>query len=272
MAVDSPIRTSPADYSRYQQSFLLNRFREFYREVVRLERAIELNRSAPPELVRPDAVAPTSLGTGVWQELLTLLERQALDASQSGGAFAAELYREAQYVMAALADEIFLHLNWEGRANWPLLESRLFQTHYAGEAFFSRLDRMLQRRDPFYLDLAHVYFLALSLGFQGKYRGEPDQEPLERYRQQLFALLYRRPPQLFSSDLPLFPQSYENRLDRGRGRRLPDQRVWLALVACVLLFWFAASHLAWTSVSKQVSCLICQVTSSNCGCDGGPGR
>ena len=272
MTADTPIRSDRSDLPGYQQSFLLIRFQEFYRELVRLQRGIELNRTAPAELTVPDTRVPTTIAVGVWQELLTLLERQALDASQSGGAFAAEIYREAQYVMAALADEIFLHLNWEGRTQWPLLESRLFQTHYAGEALFSRLDRLMQRRDPFYLDLAHIYFLALSLGFQGKYRGLTDTSELDRYRQQLFALLYRRPPKLFAGEVQLFPQSYENRLDRGRGKRLPDQRIWWALVVCVVLFWIGSSHLAWQSVSKQVACLICQVTSSQCGCDAGGGR
>jgi len=252
---------------RFQSSFLLTQFREFYAEVARLKRAVELSGSVYVfDLPSANAEDPTASVNGVWQHLHSVLERQALEAGQTGGAFAFEIYREAQYVMAALADEIFLHLNWDGRANWPLLESKLFQSHIAGELIFQRLDRLLQRRDPFYLDLAAVYFFALSLGFQGKFRGTDTMGSLVQYRRQLFAMIYRRNPALFNSATPLFPQTYQSTLDRGAGRKLPSQKVWLGLVAAVLVVWLGASHFAWSSVSSQVSCLMCRVNNGNCVC------
>jgi type VI secretion system protein ImpK len=252
---------------RNQNSFLLNQFREFYAEVARLKRTVEVAGSVYVfDLPTTDNPDPTSTANGVWQHLLSVLERQALEAGQTGGAFAFEIYREAQYVMAALADEIFLHFNWDGRSNWPLLESKLFQTHIAGEVIFQRLDRLLQRRDPFYLDLAAVYFMALSLGFQGKFRGNDPTNALETYRRQLFAMIYRRNPQLFVSNTAIFPQAYQNTLDRGAGRKLPNQNIWFALVAGVFVLWLGISHFAWSSVSSQVSCLICRVNNGNCVC------
>lgn len=298
------------DLPRYQSSYLLAQFREFYREMDRLRRRVVIARKEVPvpvgagieEAGESFALAATAVGTGshvnggtaaaasaseplpppprvtngysshssgVWQQLLTLLERQAFEAGQSGGAFAYEIYREAQYVMAALADEVFLNLNWEGRESWPLLEGRLFQTHYAGEAIFQRLDRLLQRHDPFYLDLAAVYFMALSLDFKGKYRDNDSQGRLQVYRHQLFAMIYRREPELYSSTAPLFPQSLLHTLDEGSGRRLPDRKIWLLLVAGVIAAWLAMSGFAWTSVNNPVSCLICQVTNPKCVCDAG---
>lgn len=285
------------DLPRYQSSYLLTQFREFYREMDRLRRRVAVARLEAPALGGPDtaetqrltpgpsidgasygvataaALAPTAAieppVPAVWQELLTLLERQALEAGQGGGAFAFEIYREAQYVMAALADEVFLNLHWEGRNSWPLLEARLFQTHYAGEALFQRLDRLLQRRDPFYTDLAAVYFMALSLDFKGKYRDNDPSGRLEHYRQQLFAMIYRRNPQLFSSNTPLFPQALQHTLDEGPGRRLPDRRVWLGLTAGVIVAWLAISGWTWTALDTPVSCLICKVMNANCVCDAG---
>lgn len=275
---------------RHQSSFLLRQFREFHRELARLKRLVEYTAPVP---VAESAAAGAAVGggssglapaahpespenhaavSGVWQQLLSILERQALEAGQTGGAFAFEVYREAQYVMAALADEIFLHLEWEGKLTWPLLESRLFQSHIAGEAVFDRLDRLLQRRDPFYLDLAAVYFMALSLGFQGKFRGEASDERLEQYRRQLFVMIYRRNPKLFSATGPLFPQNYQSTLEKAVARKLPSERVWLLLVLAVLLAWLAASQYAWTSVTREVSCLICRVTETNCVCDTGAGQ
>jgi type VI secretion system protein ImpK len=207
---------------------------------------------------------------GVWQQLLTALERQAMEAGQ-GGAFAYEVYREAQYVMAALADEVFLYLEWEGKSTWPLLESRLFQSHIAGEEIFNRLDRLLQRRDPFYLDLAAVYFMALSLGFQGKYRGREDHDRME-YRRQLFHMIYRRDPKLFTATGPLFPQTYQHTLDKVEIKRLPAQWTWLWLLALVPLAWIGVAQYTWSSAAGRVSCLICQALQQSCTCDPGGGK
>lgn len=257
------------DLPGYNNSYLLDHFREFYREVAHLRQLVEFSASISiAGESRPMLAEKPAAVSGVWQQLLTLLERQAIEAGQSGGAFAFEVYREAQYVMAALADEIFLHLEWDGRSSWPLLESRLFQSHVAGELVFERIDRVLQRRDAFYLDLASVYFMALSLGFQGKFRGE-DPAQLDRYRRQLFELIYRRNPKLFTDSGTLMPEAYQHTLDKGGGKRLPDQRVWLALVGLVLVVWLGASQLIWSGINSRLSCYICRATSTNCVCDTG---
>jgi len=277
--------------SRYPGSYLLTQFREFYREVARLKQTVAYAPSASAAeevvfaaaassgsslistttLVTQAVAAPASPAiTGVWQQLLSLLERQALEAGQ-GGAFAYEVYREAQYVMAALADEVFLHLEWEGKSSWPLLESRLFQTHIAGEEMFIRIDRLLQRRDPFYLDLAAVYFMALSLGFQGKYRGSDDRQARE-YRRQLFRMIYRRDPKLFTATANLFPQSYQSTLDKSDIKRLPAQWVWAWLIVAVLVIWIGVSQYTWSSVTGQVSCLVCHALDPKCVCDVGASK
>jgi type VI secretion system protein ImpK len=252
---------------RSQSSFLLTQFREFFSEVARVKRTVEVSSSLQQyDLPTADSQDAASTANGVWQHLVTVLERQALEAGRTGGAFAFEIYREAQYVMAALADEIFLHLNWDGRSTWPLIEAKLFESHIAGELIFQRIDRLLQRRDPFFLDLAAVYFFALSLGFQGKYRGGDITGALEQYRRQLFAMIFRRNPQLFASTSEIFPQAYQNTLDRGAGRKLPSERVWLALIGGVIVLWLAVSHIAWSSVSGDVSCLISRVNGDNVVC------
>jgi type VI secretion system protein ImpK len=260
------------DSTPQQRSFLLTRFREFYREVVRLRRLMALPVTSGIGEDRRflglfDLNASPHGRTGAWQELLTILERQAVEAGQAGGAFAFEVYREAQYLMAALADDIFLSLDKSDPPAWPLLETRLFGTHMAGETVFRRLDLLLQRRDPFYLDLASVYFMALSLGFQGKFRGAADQAPLVQYRRQLFAMIYGRHPKLFSEDARLFPQAYQNTMDKGEGRLLPDQRLWLALIAAVLLVWVVVSHVAWSGLSTPVEAAMCRVT-NDCAVEG----
>ena len=269
--------------ARADSSLLLRQFREFYREIVRLRKAVE--QTADVGFAHPVAMA-ASAATGmsgtmswapsavqpVWQQLLAILERQALEAGQTGGSFGFEIYREAQYLMAALADEIFLNTQWEGRNTWPLLESRLFQTHYAGEVIFQKLDRILQRRDPFYIDLATVYFLVLSLGFQGRYRGAEDRTALEVYRRQLFVTIHRRNPRLFTASTPLFPEAYDHTLEKVAARKLPDQKNWLWLVGAIFVLWLVVSHLTWTSLSAEIDCLICKTTGAVCSCDTGAAK
>lgn len=268
---------SPATLARMdtvgESSLLVNQFREFYREVTRLKNMVE--ESAPLAAPMQAAAAATGAAaawapspvTPIAQQVLGILERQAIEAGQTGGSFAYEVYREAQYLMAALADELFLNAAWDGRSTWPLLETRLFQTHYAGEMVFQKLDRILQRRDPFYLDLATVYFLVLSLGFQGRYRGAEDRTPLEVYRRQLFIMIFRRNPRLFTSSTPLFPQAGEHTLDRVTPRKLPDQRNWLWLIAAIVSLWLVISHVSWTSLSADIDCLICRTTGADCACE-----
>ena len=269
---------------RQQSSFLITRFREFYREVMLLQKLVEFTAphtnaaealigsgeggtsTVAPRGTEPAVQDVSPAMGGVWQQLLAVLERQGLEAGQTGGAFAYEVYREAQYVMAVLADEVFLHVEWEGRASWPLLESRLFQSHMAGETIFERLDRLLQRRDPFYLDLAAVYFMALSLGFQGKFRGEMDQSRLMEYRRQLFKMIYRRDPKLFAGSGPLFPQSMQHTLGNQAPKKLPAQWVWLWLVALVIAGWLLAAQGVWASATGEISCLMCRIQNSECAC------
>jgi hypothetical protein len=79
-------------------------------------------------------------------------------------------------------------------------------------------------------------------------------------------MIYRRNPQLFTANTPIFPQTYQNTLDRGAGRKLPSQNIWIGLIAGVLILWLVGSHLAWGSVSGDVSSLIhCVINGSkNC--------
>jgi type VI secretion system protein ImpK len=264
---------------RNRSSFLLTQFREFYREVVRLRRSVQYSASSREEA----GVALTGAGHSspgrlalpepgrtpmVWQPLLSLLERQAVEAGEMGGSFAYEIYREAQYVMCALADEIFLHEEWEGREDWQLLESRLFQSQVAGEEVFNRIDRLLQRNDSFYVDLASVYFQALSIGFQGRYRGEQTNR-LAVYRQQLFSMIYRRNPKLFSSGAALFPQASQNVMENIGVRLLPSTLTGLWLVAGVVVIWLLGAWYAWNGATSSISCLMCNLLGRGCVCDVG---
>jgi type VI secretion system protein ImpK len=236
----------------YHNSLLITQFREFYEELARLK-AIAVNPVAAMARAGSDEPhEPLVEVHDLWQKLLILLEAQAERASRSGGAFGFEVYREAQYVMAALADEFFLNENWPGRQSWPLLETRLFRSAAAGEVVFKKLDLLLLQRDPVYLDLAAVYFFALSLGFKGKFRGNDPQHQLDRYKHQLFAMIFRRNPELLQSGNHIIPQTYLHTLKEGKALKLPHPRKWLLVFAAIILLWVTVSHALWGHLTGPV--------------------
>lgn len=232
-------------YPGYQNSLLLIQFREFYQELAQLKHIAIHRLSSIPEPESQEKIIPAVQPDDIWRRLLTLLESQAERASRSGGAFGFEVYREAQYMMAALADEFFLNENWPGRQNWPLLETRLFHTASAGDLVFKKLDLLLLHRDPVYLDLAAIYFFALSLGFQGKFRGANRQKDLERYKEQLFVMIFRHNPELLQKGNHIIPQTYLHTLAEGKVLKLPHPRRWLLVLAAIILIWLGVSHLLW---------------------------
>jgi type VI secretion system protein ImpK len=255
-------------YPGYHNSLLLSQFREFYHELARLKvmamnplKSLAAAGSEEP----PD---PVTDAQSLWQRLLTLLEAQEERASRSGGAFGFEVYREAQYVMAALADEFFLNENWPGRGGWPLLETRLFRTSAAGEVIFKKLDLLLLQRDPVYLDLAAAYFLSLSLGFQGKYRGNDPHNQLDRYKRQLFTMIFRQNPELFERGNRAFSQSYSHTLTEGKAVKLPHPRRWLLLFAGIVFAWLLVSHALWRRVTGPVDEHLNDICKAS-ACEGG---
>lgn len=242
------------------RSFLTRRFREYYREVVRLKRLI-----AEGDWVFGEEEEATAEGAELrtanvaWQRLLTLLERQALMALRAGGDFAEGMYRQGQYLMAALADEIFLNLDWRGSSAWSsnLLESKLFNSHHAGEEVFRRLDEMLFHRDPVAIDLAEIYLQALALGFQGKFRGD-EEGPLKiaAYKLKLLEFIGDRDADLLGESAYLFPEAYAATLDQGSGRRLPYLRPWFLALAAVVLVWLLAAQFLWGGLTDELEPLL----------------
>lgn len=210
--------------------------------------------SGPGEQLAPSDQARVS--TFVWQRLISLFERQEAHAWRFGGTYGAEFYKEAQYVMVALADETFLNTEWEGRRHWVsnLLETKLFQSHVAGELFFQKLERLLQDRDPVYRDLGAVYLMALSLGFRGKYRGgREDAGRLLDYRRRLFSFVFRREPDLEDETRRLFPETYYHTMREEVRRKLPNPRAWIILLCAAVLAYVAITHAVWVNLTGRLA-------------------
>ncbi len=251
-----------------EESFLIANFRDFYREVARFRVSVErgdwLSQEAEEEDGKEDRARQAS--TAVWKSLLTTLERQALHAQRSRGDYALKVFAQAQYVMAALADEIFLNLDWGGREAWNsnILESKLFRSHRAGEQFFERLEVLLTERNPLHQSSAEVYLMALGLGFRGRYRGARDgQARLDRYRQRLFDFIYDDEPELSREGALLFPQAYANTLDKGTPARMPNLRPWMMAFLILALAWVVVTIPLWKRLVGDLEPMIQDIFSAS---------
>lgn len=195
----------------------------------------------------------TPLTLLVWQNLIALFRRNTVQILRAAGK-PTDNYLEAQYVMAAFADDIFIHLEWEGRKAWMsnLLESTLFQSHIAGEKVFSQLDRLLRDHDPAKKSLAAVYLSALSLGFRGKYHGLNDHGKLRRYRRELFDFIFHQPVDLLNESKVAFPDSYLQNVRKEKRKKLTNPRVWLAVLGVVIFTYLVVSHGLWLNLTKRL--------------------
>jgi type VI secretion system protein ImpK len=242
--------------------FLIDKFQQFHGEVIRLR-----GRVAEGSWVfQGDAGSalnePRESPSGVWRKLVGMLEQQSLDAGRDGGDFGLEVYRRAQYAMAALADEIFINFEWAGRDAWRehLLEAKLFGSHRAGEELFERIDNLLRERDTLYGELARIYLMVLALGFQGKYRGRVEaDEVIESYRRRLFRFIYARDPQVLLGIERVMPQTYAATLDEASVTELPYLKPWLWMLALVIVVWLAGSHLLWRNAVADLEPLVDQI-------------
>ena len=243
--------------------FVTEKFQQFHTELMRLQERLREGQFAfDAESASEGKGTTTGLMPGAaWRRVLTLLERQEAEAFRHGGDLALELYKRAQYAMAALADELFLNLDWHGRDAWRqnLIEGKLFGSHRAGEQLFDRIDELLHDRESGQTEIARVYLSVLALGFQGKYRGRPEADAeLEVIRRRLYRFIFGRDPRVVRGREALMPQAYAATLERPRVE-LPHLKPWLWAIAVIVIVWLAASHLAWIHTTGEIAPLVDEI-------------
>jgi type IV/VI secretion system ImpK/VasF family protein len=237
----APARTaSPAQPAAVAGFCLVDRFSEFYDEVIRQKRRITSGKAAPGD------PAATAVSSSPWHTLLALLQEQAVAAEK---AESAARYAPAQYLMAAFADEVFLGFLWPGRQAWSdnPLEKELFGTEDGATEVFDRIDDLDVKAD---LDLAKTYLLDLALGFRGRYRNPEKDKPEETahpeaYRRRLYREIYGVEPGTIPGAGRLFPEAYLSTRSRGGLARLPKVRGWVLLFLTVLLGSGILAHVYW---------------------------
>lgn len=239
--------------------FLYSKFRAFYNEIIRFKHQKSEFIAGFSTAIMDSAAGqgePDDAAEGLSKKLLELLELQAAEAKWMGGEMG-KRYPDAQYAMAALADETFTHLEWEGQAAWPnhLLEVQLYRSRSAEVELFRRIDKLLKDapNSPVARDLARVYLLVLAAGFSGKYRPFGLSRALAEYRQRLYEFIYRGDALLlYAPERRLFPDAASRTLAGQAVSRFTAAQRWAAILAVVIVSYSVVAHVTWSRVSADL--------------------
>ena len=220
--------------------------------------------AAPEETVKTEASSGKNekdisekakhIACDISNELFKILRTQELEATQLAGEFASAYYKEAQYVMAAVADETFLHFDWPGRDYWQeyLIEMRLFGTHVAGRKIFESLDKLLDVRDSTNREMGEIYLAALGVGFLGKYRDTKKILDIDGYKERLFTFATHTRPALFEGEMLLFPETEEYTIKDATPKGMVDPKQWYMIFCGTFFALLVASYGAWHHATRDL--------------------
>ncbi|WP_226665409.1 type IVB secretion system protein IcmH/DotU [Microbulbifer aggregans] len=142
----------------------------------------------------------------------------------------------ARYLICTVVDEVVLSTPWGASSGWSQhsLLSLFHKETFGGEKCFLILQRTLDTPGA-HIDLLELFYLCLSLGFQGKYRLVPrGHEQLEQIRDNLYRTIESHRPQM-ERDLSPHWEGCVNR----RNRLIHYIPMWV--IASVVLGFLAVS-------------------------------
>jgi type IV/VI secretion system ImpK/VasF family protein len=253
------VGVDPVEAARVSSGFLLAKFRAFYNEIIRLQHQKSEFTSGFSTAILTDLASdasPDVAAETLSKRLCELLELQAAEAKWMGGE-AGERYPDAQYAMAALADEIFTNTEWEGKASWPRfsLERKLHRSHGSDLEVFRRVDRLLKETPDTVVarDLARVYLLVLAAGFQGKWRPFGLSRPLAEYRRRLYEYIYGSDAlMLYAPERRVCPDAATRTLEGHAVSRFSAMQRWVAVVLFLIVTYTVVAHMAWSRASADL--------------------
>ena len=171
--------------------------------------------------------------------------------------------KEVIYLMAAMADEIFLNMDWEGKTFWQnnILERKFFESQVAGEFIFRKIDALLQQRETFSLERAEIYLKALAMGFKGKFRDVNEEATkIEEYRRLLLETIERQDSSVRSRDPRIYSKEYNYTIPTITRKMLPDASLVNYLSLFYLFMFLTFTSLVWVFQTKDISRLLTEIS------------
>jgi type VI secretion system protein ImpK len=139
----------------------------------------------------------------VREKVVALLNAQDERVKTSG--VAVETFREARFAVLSWVDEMILNSNWSQRNQWQHLMLTYYGTLNAGEEFFRHLEQLPSPLN----DIREIYYLCLSLGFQGRYAVGDDPRELKDLKGSLYKQLCASNGDIRQNFNRLFPEAYQ---------------------------------------------------------------
>lgn len=174
------------------------------------------------------------------EKVLALVNAQEERAKAS--AVSMETFREARFAVLSWVDEMVLNSNWPHRTHWHHLMLNFYGTLNAGEEFFRHLELLPSQAN----DVREIYYLCLSLGFQGRYAFGDDQNELKELKRGLYRQLSAANGDIQQNYPRLFPEAYQKVAARpqtkSRGNRLWYAGVLAVPVVLFICYWLLLRH------------------------------
>lgn len=144
--------------------------------------------------------------TSLYQQVSS--EIQALDPQLVHLGYDPQTIHEFRYLLCCVLDEAVMSQRWGSQGSWSShsLLTRFHNESWGGEQFFVRLQRLMMQPES-HQELLQFAHLCLSLGYEGRYRIQPQGEvALRRLQTQLHQLLYPGLSSRHAATLHLTPQ------------------------------------------------------------------
>ncbi len=244
--------------SRLSNSNFLHSFEFFYYQILRLkERALNrIEKDLKANQSQENDEEIIKVVEDIQNSIRNLLDEQNHNHSKNMNVINSDIFQHVTYIMVALADEIFLNLNWKGAKTWQysLLEGQIFQTQIAGELFFKKIDALFETKDANSYEIAQIYLMALSLGFRGQYRNHDQSNMISWYQLQLYEMCGAIKKNIYTTDSPpfLFTECYESTLKESPGKGLPDLRTFGIYALCVFATYLFVSYVVWFRIDFEI--------------------
>ncbi len=174
---------------------------------------------------------PPSLGD--FRSKVTALVDSQEDRAKSNGV-PMEAFREARFAVLSWVDEMILNSKWPYRSQWQHLMLAYYGTVNAGEEFFRHLQTLPSQA----YDVLEVYYLCISLGFEGQYAFGDGMRELQALKQRLYKQLCASRGDMRQNYPRLFPEAYQ-KASVAPQKTLKSNRIWYIIAASIPVLLFA---------------------------------
>lgn len=162
--------------------------------------------------VRDFELSPTGSAEDLSMRIENFVEKAKKEALASG--FSLDKFNQGLFPVVAWIDErISAMKSWDGNYDWQkfLLQRRYFKTSLAGVEFYKRLSNLSDQSE----DIRELYFIALCMGFLGKYTNNPKDDELAELKQSQYQLISTADKSKISiwqtTESQLFPFAYQSK-------------------------------------------------------------